>query len=232
MRKNTRSKPLGLVPSTLKQFRKFAFSLPLLYQVHFSLYCVSQFWMPKAKYTFSLNFCLNKLNVSILPLPFGRNFQMKVCIQKCRREERINIYRPLHTNLIHAYKGDHFLRTCSPSSKQRKCYFLVVLSAIPRLICLGGWWWRVTWQNVSLLLLIFKVAAWPTLIPSQRVSCKSFPSGKLWNSLCVCVCVCVCVWWGVLGVAKYLKESHLYIHSVFDFLLNMRNTFGLEPNSV
>ena len=133
---------------------------------------------------------------SILPQPFGRNFQMKVCIQKCRREKHVNIYSPLHTNLTHACKGDCFLPTRSPSSTQRKCYFLVVLSVqTPRLICLGGRWWRVTWQNVSLLLLIFKVAAWLTLIPSQRVSCKSFPPGKLWNSLCVCVCGGGCWVW-------------------------------------
>lgn len=166
------------------------------------------------------------LMFSILPLPFSRNFQMKVCIQKCRREKCINIYSPLHTNLTHAYKGDHFLLTRSPSSMQRKCYFLVVLSVqIPQLICLGGWWWRVTWQNVSLLLLIFKVAAWLTLVPSQRVSCKLFPSGKLWKSLCVCVCG------GGVGCGKVLQGVHLYIHSVFDFL-NMRNMFGLEPISV
>ena len=138
---------------------------------------------------------------SILPQPFGRNFQMKVCIQKCRREKRVNIYSPLHTNLTHACEGDCFLPTRSPSSTQRKCYFLVVLSVqTPRLICLGGRWWRVTWQNVSLLLLIFKVAAWLTLIPSQRVSCKSFPPGKLWN----CVCVCVCVVGGV-GCGKVFQ---------------------------
>ena len=76
---------------------------------------------------------------SILPQPFGRNFQMKVCIQKCRREKHINIYSPLHTNLTHAYKGDHLLPTRSPSSTQRKCYFLLVLSVQTlRLLCLGG----------------------------------------------------------------------------------------------
>lgn len=156
---------------------------------------------------------------STLPLPFNRYFQMKVCIQKCRREKHIDIYNLLHTHLIHAYKRDHFPLSPCPSSMQRKCYFLLAVLSVQKHLSWFVWVdgdeeRLVAKREFGFVLLIFKVVAWLTRIPLQRAFYKSFPSGKLRNSLCVCV------GGRVLGVAKCWKESHLYFHSAFDLLLN------------